>query len=65
MSEIKWKFQFRQDQCEFIISAMDYIIARADERIDGVKHPPFEKFAARVTRERADDIRAEISDIIG
>lgn len=58
-----WKFKFRQDQCEFIIAAMDYIAARSDEH-SGVGNREFVRFAAERTKERAIEIRDKIQSII-
>lgn len=55
-----WRFKFRQDQCEFIIAAMDYIVARCDERENNGKYAPFDQFTAVRTKERAVEIRDEI-----
>lgn len=60
----KWKFQFRQDQCEFIVAAMEYISKRADYSVSN-SSDPFKTFSALRTKERAQEIAAEISQVIG
>jgi hypothetical protein len=62
---MSYRFNFRHDQCEFIIAAMDYIVARADERLNRTTEEPFVKFSAARTKERAVEIRDEIGTIIG
>lgn len=59
-----WRFKFRQDQCEFIVAALDYIVARCDERTS-TGSQEFVRFAAARTKERAIEIRDEIQGIIG
>ncbi len=56
-----YRFILRQDQCEFIIAAMDYIEARADERISNTTCAPFDCFACRRAKERAIEIRNVIA----
>lgn len=60
-----WKFTWRQDQCEFIVATMEYVICRCDERILKTTVEPFDKFACARTKERAIEIRDEIKSIIG
>ena len=64
MSDDKWSLEFRQDQCEFIVATMNYIVARADIRIGNGKYEPFDQFTAQATRERAVEIKEEIEATI-
>ncbi len=61
---VGWKITFRHDQCEFILAALDYIIARANQRIDNGKYEPFDQFAALRTKERAVEIQEDIRSVI-
>ena len=60
-----YRFILRYDQCEFIIAAMDYVVARADERTSNAACASFDQFACRRTKERAIEIRDEIAGTIG
>lgn len=62
-NESKWTVYLRDDQCTFIVEAMKYIEARADERIGSAKYAPFEQFTAASAKERAVEIRALIEEV--
>jgi hypothetical protein len=62
---MSYKFAFRDDQCEFIMAAMDYISERADERIENTMATVFDRWSAARTKERAKEIHTEIHSVIG
>lgn len=63
MADSKWKLQFRDDQKEFIIAAMDYIMTRCEKRFINSPSKPFEEFMAHRTYERATEIRDYIQQV--
>jgi hypothetical protein len=60
MPDDKWRLQFRDDQIEFIVASLDYIISRAGERLGVTPAKPFEEFMAKTTIDRAIEIRSYI-----
>ena len=58
------RLNLRLDQCEFVIAALEYITGRCDEVIGSNASSQIEKFSAHRTKERADEIVAEIQDLL-
>jgi hypothetical protein len=65
MADAKWKFQFRDDQAQFLLAAMIYIEKRCDERISDLKSEAFNSFIAERAKERATELRELIQGAIG
>lgn len=63
MADAKWKFQFRDDQRDFIIATMDYIMSRCEERFINTPNKPFEEFTMHRTHERASEIRDYVKEV--
>lgn len=61
----KWTFKFRDDQADFLKSMLAYIIERHDDRINNIAPLPIDKFAHARSRERAQEILDEITQVIG
>lgn len=57
MADIKWNFKFRDDQRDFLVATMDYVMAGCEERFVNSPDKPFEEFMAHSTHDRAKEIR--------
>lgn len=62
-AEAKWKFQFREDQKQFLLHALEYISERCEERVSGLKSEAFNSFAATACKQRAEEIRFYIIEV--
>ncbi len=59
----KWRLDLREDQVRFVVSALEYVQARADAQVDDSASQPFRRFSAIRTKERATEIIEYLTEV--